>query len=164
MPYPSTRGGDRDARALRGGLRRRAARDEHGPTACSRPRSVGCAASCDRRRARRRELRAYIADIARATREERMLAARRITARDGRALPSRRAPPRLEGRDFVTPDDVKGTLRPRCSAIASRCRPSWRSKASHADDVPARPARPRSRAPSSGGHFGGPRRSFPRRP
>ena len=54
------------------------------------------------------EVRAYIADIARTTREERMLslgASPRATVALFRAA---RAAAVLEGRDFVTPDDVKG--------------------------------------------------------
>jgi MoxR-like ATPase len=54
------------------------------------------------------EVRAYIADITRSTREERMLslgASPRATVALFRAS---RAAAVLEGRDFVTPDDVKG--------------------------------------------------------
>ena len=54
------------------------------------------------------EVRAYIADVTRATREERMLslgASPRATVALFRAA---RAGAVLEGRDFVTPDDVKG--------------------------------------------------------
>jgi MoxR-like ATPase len=54
------------------------------------------------------EVRAYIADVARMTREERMLslgASPRATVALFRAA---RAAAVLEGRDFVTPDDVKG--------------------------------------------------------
>ena len=54
------------------------------------------------------EVRVYIADIARSTREERMLslgASPRATVALFRAA---RAAAVLEGRDFVIPDDVKG--------------------------------------------------------
>ena len=54
------------------------------------------------------EVREYIANIVRATREDRVAHARRIAARERRALPrgarARRCSP---ARDFVTPDDVK---------------------------------------------------------
>ena len=54
------------------------------------------------------EVRTYIADITRSTREERMLslgASPRATVALFRAA---RAGAVLDGRDFVTPDDVKG--------------------------------------------------------
>jgi MoxR-like ATPase len=54
------------------------------------------------------EVRAYIADITRSTREERMLslgASPRATVALFRAA---RATAVLEGRDYATPDDVKG--------------------------------------------------------
>ena len=54
------------------------------------------------------EVRAYVADIARATREERMLALGASPRATVSLFRAARAAAVLEGRDFVTPDDVKG--------------------------------------------------------
>ena len=54
------------------------------------------------------EVRAYIADITRATREERMLALGASPRATVALFRAARAAAILEGRDFVTPDDVKG--------------------------------------------------------
>jgi MoxR-like ATPase len=54
------------------------------------------------------EVRAYAADIARATREERMLALGASPRATVALFRAARAAAVLEGRDFATPDDVKG--------------------------------------------------------
>ena len=54
------------------------------------------------------EVRAYIADITRTTREERMLALGASPRATVSLFRAARAVAVLEGRDFVTPDDVKG--------------------------------------------------------
>ncbi|NUO40121.1 MAG: MoxR family ATPase [Gemmatimonadaceae bacterium] len=54
------------------------------------------------------EVRAYVADIARATREERMLALGASPRATVSLFRAARAAAVLEGRDFATPDDVKG--------------------------------------------------------
>jgi MoxR-like ATPase len=54
------------------------------------------------------EVRAYVADIARATREERMLALGASPRATVALFRAARAAAVLEGRDFATPDDVKG--------------------------------------------------------
>ena len=54
------------------------------------------------------EVRAYIADITRTTREERMLALGASPRATVSLFRAARANAVLEGRDFVTPDDVKG--------------------------------------------------------
>jgi MoxR-like ATPase len=54
------------------------------------------------------EVRAYIADITRTTREERMLALGASPRATVALFRASRAVAVLEGRDFVTPDDVKG--------------------------------------------------------
>ena len=54
------------------------------------------------------EVRAYIADITRSTREERMLALGASPRATVSLFRAARAVAVLEGRDFVTPDDVKG--------------------------------------------------------
>jgi MoxR-like ATPase len=54
------------------------------------------------------EVRAYAADIARATREERMLALGASPRATVALFRAARGAAVLEGRDFVTPDDVKG--------------------------------------------------------
>jgi MoxR-like ATPase len=54
------------------------------------------------------EVRAYVADIARGTREERMLALGASPRATVALFRASRAAAVLEGRDFVTPDDVKG--------------------------------------------------------
>ena len=54
------------------------------------------------------EVRAYLADIARATREERMLALGASPRATVALFRAARGAAVLDGRDFVTPDDVKG--------------------------------------------------------
>jgi MoxR-like ATPase len=54
------------------------------------------------------EVRAYVADITRGTREERMLALGASPRATVALFRAARAAAVLEGRDFVTPDDVKG--------------------------------------------------------
>jgi MoxR-like ATPase len=54
------------------------------------------------------EVRAYVADITRATREERMLALGASPRATVALFRASRAVAVLEGRDYVTPDDVKG--------------------------------------------------------
>ncbi|MFL5607901.1 MAG: AAA family ATPase [Gemmatimonadaceae bacterium] len=54
------------------------------------------------------EVRAYVADITRGTREERMLALGASPRATVALFRASRAAAVLEGRDFVTPDDVKG--------------------------------------------------------
>jgi MoxR-like ATPase len=54
------------------------------------------------------EVRAYVADITRSTRDERMLALGASPRATVALFRSARAAAVLEGRDFVTPDDVKG--------------------------------------------------------
>jgi MoxR-like ATPase len=54
------------------------------------------------------EVRAYVADITRSTREERMLALGASPRATVALFRAARAVAVLEGRDFVTPDDVKG--------------------------------------------------------
>jgi MoxR-like ATPase len=54
------------------------------------------------------EVRAYIADITRTTRDERMLALGASPRATVSLFRAARAVAVLEGRDFVTPDDVKG--------------------------------------------------------
>jgi MoxR-like ATPase len=54
------------------------------------------------------EVRAYVADVSRATREERMLALGASPRATVALFRAARAAAVLEGRDFATPDDVKG--------------------------------------------------------
>jgi MoxR-like ATPase len=54
------------------------------------------------------EVRTYIADITRTTREERMLALGASPRATVALFRASRAVAVIEGRDFVTPDDVKG--------------------------------------------------------
>jgi MoxR-like ATPase len=54
------------------------------------------------------DVRAYVADITRSTREERMLALGASPRATVALFRASRAAAVLEGRDFVTPDDVKG--------------------------------------------------------
>ena len=81
------RGGARAAGALRARLRRRAARCAADARGAERRRGDVASRSSSTACASPPEVRAYIADITRTTREERMLVARRIAARDRRAVP-----------------------------------------------------------------------------
>ncbi len=107
MPYPS-----RDAELellarYEGGFDAERLDDASMPAALSPSEVAGLRALVDGVRVAT-EVRAYIADITRSTREERMLALGASPRATVSLFRAARAVAVLEGRDFVTPDDVKG--------------------------------------------------------
>ncbi|CAN5783983.1 MoxR family ATPase [soil metagenome] len=107
MPYPS-----RDAELellarYEGGFDAERLDDASMPAALSAGEVTGLRALVDGVRVAA-EVRAYIADITRSTREERMLALGASPRATVSLFRAARAVAVLAGRDFVTPDDVKG--------------------------------------------------------
>ena len=107
MPYPSREAELELLARYERGFDAERLDDATMPAALSREEVIGLRSLVDGVRVAE-EVRAYIADITRTTRDERMLALGASPRATVSLFRAARAVAVLEGRDFVTPDDVKG--------------------------------------------------------